>query len=83
MQDTTEGIVQTPHKELRNEHPLDVSLQLPPNLFMASLWIRSGLGWPQRDFGVTQTHQVRARFEPLDEGILIVLSILSYTLLTS
>ena len=37
---------------------------------MASLWIRSGLGWPERDFEVViQTYQVGARFEALDELI--------------
>ena len=35
---------------------------------MASLWIRSGLGWPERDFEVViQTYQVGAHFEALDE----------------
>ena len=35
---------------------------------MASLWIRSGIGWPERDFGATiQLCQVGARFEALDE----------------
>ena len=38
---------------------------------MASLWIRSGSGWPLRDFGVVvQLYQVGARFEALAEGIL-------------
>ena len=35
---------------------------------MASLWIRSGLGWPERDFEVViQTYQVGAHFKALDE----------------
>ena len=56
------------HQELRNEAPLDMSVWLSQNPFMASLWIRSGLSWPERDFEVViQTYQVGARFEALDE----------------
>ena len=37
---------------------------------MASLWIRSGLGWPERDNGVVvQLCQVGARFEALNEPV--------------
>ena len=40
-----------------------------------SCWIRSGSGWPLRDFGVVvQLYQVGARFETLAEGVLTVLS---------
>ena len=60
-------------QELRNEPPHDIAVWLPKNPFLASLWIRSGLGWPERDFGVViQLCHVGARFEAL--GALIFMA---------
>ena len=60
-------------QELRNEPPHDIVAWLPQNPFLASLWIRSGLGWPERDFGVViQLCHVGARFEAL--GALIFMA---------
>ena len=40
------------------------------NAFMASLWIASGLGWPERDVGVVdELCHVGTRFEALDAHI--------------
>ena len=41
--------------------------------FMASLWIRSGLGWPKKGYKrlVSQTQQVGALFEALNECVLM------------
>ena len=43
---------------------------------MATLWIRSGLGWPpERDFGATQQLcQVGARFQACDELVFMTAS---------
>ena len=51
---------------------------------MASLWIRSGLGWPERDFEVViQTYQVGAHFEALDELVFMAPSDLRCIFLSS
>ena len=42
---------------------------------MALLWIRYGLGWPERDFGVVgELCHVGAHFEDLDALIFMALS---------
>ena len=47
--------------------------RLPQNPFLVSLWIRSGLSWPERDFGVViQLWHVGAHFEAL--GVLILMA---------
>jgi len=72
------------HQELRNEPPHDIAHPLPPNPFLASLWIGSGLGWPERDFGVMgELCHVGARFEALDESVLTAPSVSSCRFLPS
>ena len=58
------------HQELRNEPPHDIAHPLPQNPFLASFWIGSGLGWPERDFGIVgELCHVGARFKDPDAPI--------------
>ena len=60
-------------KSFETSPPHDIAVPLPQNSFLASLWIGSGLGWPERDFGVMGgLYHVGARFEALDESVLTV-----------
>jgi len=53
--------------------PQNIAHQLPQNPSMASLWIRSGLGWPELDFVVfCELCHVGARFEAV--GVLIFMA---------
>jgi len=72
MQEETEGTMRRLcHQELRNELQHDIAVRWPPNSFLASLWIKSGLGWPERDFGVAvQLCHVESCFEAVDESFL-------------
>ena len=59
------------------------SVPLPQNPFLASLWIGSGLGWPERVLEVVvQLCHVDAHFKALDESVLTAPSVLSYILFT-
>ena len=53
--------------------PHDIVHRLPQNLFLAGLWMGSGLGWPERDFGVVgNLCHVGPFFEDLDTLIFMV-----------
>ena len=61
------------HQELGNETPLAIAVRLSHYPFLASLWFRSGLVWPERDNGVVgQLCQVGAHFEALNEAVFMV-----------
>ena len=76
MQGETEGAMKISAKELRKEPTHDVAHRQPQKPFMGSLWIGSGLGWPERDFGaIVQLCHVGARFEALDALIFIITSV--------
>ena len=59
-----------PIKELRNEHPLDMSVAKHHYPFRASLWIRTGFRLTLKGASL-QTYQVKSCFEALVEGVLM------------